>query len=370
MVASTSTNTKITLQHKLKRGLTSLVWRVNQQGQWFQGESATPSAAPKRRVACLVVSRGLYQEVWQSYAIRSYKGLRKVLTQKTHDPSKQHYIGPWHDGQRRVLTITLTDKGRALLAKALVVLPESLVLSAALNTGFYQVESGEHCYFLFNQENNWQTVVRSSMMRDSERAQLALGCPGATHVHQLTDADLGHSISRGVTKLGSHYWRQGWQKHTSVKGFAWQPALIVIAIVGSSYLALSSGYLVLERTWLKHKLEQITPEVSELLNLQSDLSRISTNLGALNQVYVNSATINQFWEIYAVFDTHNGSFTFMRGDGQQLSIGGEAENALELLKKLHSLPQVEKAAFASPVRGGSGKQRFRIDLTLQQGSRQ
>ncbi|MDN7126978.1 hypothetical protein J6J08_06255 [Pseudidiomarina sp. 1APR75-33.1] len=371
MVAATSTKTKASLQRQLKGGMTTLVWRVNQQGQWFQGQNTKPSAPPKRRVACLVLARSFYQESWQSFTIRSFNGLRKVLKQKATSSSQQHFIGPWQDGQRRVLTLTLNDEGQALLSRAFVVLPESLVLSAALTEGFYQIESGEHCYFLFNQEQQWQTAVRSSMMRDAQRAQLALGCPSSSPITQINDSQLGPLITRGVSKLGSHYWRQGWQKSASSKSFAWQPALAVIAVIGAIYLALSSGYLMLERSWLNHKLEAITPEVSELLTRQNELASVSDSIEQLSQVYVNADTINGFWEVFAVIEQHQVSLSFMQGDGKQLSVGGQTENALDLLKTLHDLPQVEKAEFASPVRGGSGKQRFRIDLSLlQQGGGQ
>ncbi|MDN7124467.1 hypothetical protein J6I90_06200 [Pseudidiomarina sp. 1APP75-32.1] len=371
MAAATSTNTKLTLRHKLYGSTAALVWRVNQQGQWFQGESAKPSPPPKRRVACLVLARSFYQESWQSFTIRSFSGLRKVLKQKAANSSQQHFIGPWQDGQRRVLTLTLSDEGQSLLSRAFVVLPESLVLSAALTEGFYQIESGEHCYFLFNQEQQWQTAVRSSMMRDAQRAQLALGSPSSNSVTAINDAQLGPLITRGVSKLGSHYWRQGWQKSASNTTFAWQPTLAVIAAIGGIYLALSSGYLMLERSWLNHKLEAITPEVSELLTRQNELASVSESIAQLSQVYVNADTINGFWEVFAVIEQHQVSLSFMQGDGKQLSVGGQTESALELLKTLHALPQVEKAEFATPVRGGSGQQRFRIDLSLlQQGGGQ
>ncbi len=369
MAASTTQNTQESLQRKLSGGIATLVWRVNPQGQWFHGANREQSPAPKRRVSCLVLARSYYQESWNSYTIRSLKGLHKVLKQKdlkqkAEAPAQQHFIGPWRDGQRRVLTLTLNQQGQQLLTKAFTVLPESLVLSAACSEGFYQIEHGQQCYFLFNQEQQWQTAVRSPLMRDAERAKLALGCPSEQHTQHINEAQLGELITRGVKQLGSHYWRQGWQKSVSTRSFAWRPTLAVAAVIGACYLALSSGYLLLERNLLNRQLEQITPEVSELLTLQSDLADISASIEQLRQVYVNADTINGFWQVLAVVEQHQTQLTFMQGDGQQLSIGGQTENALELLKTLHGLPQVEKAEFASPVRGSGGQQRFRIDLAL------
>lgn len=351
----------------LSARLASLVWRVNQQLQWLQGSSATPSVAPKRRVPCLVLGRGLYQEAWQSYNIRSASALKKILQQKAQ-PQQLQFIGPWQDNQRRVLTLTLNADAMPLRDKAYVLLPESLVLGAALPRGLYQINDAGQNYFFYQQEKQWQTLLQSKLVNDANKARLALGCSSEMSLKELTPAQLQALIPKGVSKLGLAYWQQGWQGNTAATGskqpLPWPQLMATVAIIGASYLALSSGYLLVKQQLLSSQLESIQPQVSELLQQQSRLQQARSNLAQLNDQLNDGAYVNQFWQLIAQASENGTTISYVTSDAARITIGGESPDALALLKRLHALPQVEAAEFAAPVRDNRGVQAFRIDVIL------
>lgn len=368
MPETTTNASSPTSKQRLKSGLAQLVWRVNERLQWFKGSATEAQAEPKRRCASVVLARGLYQESWQTFNIRSYKALRKILKQKAQ-PRQLFYIGPWQDSQRQVLIITLTEKAQPLLAKAWLIFPESLVLSAALNVGFYEITSAEQSYFLLKTEQRWQTLLRSKLVNDAHKAKLALGCSEQTPTQQLSDAQVTGLCARGVAQLGSLYWQQALQQPQSSNQsqLPWQQLGVSLALVGALYLVLSSGYLLVKQAWLEQRLAEVTPQVSELLTAQGQLQQATSNLEVLQASFVDSHRINDFWRMVAALPEDQVALAYITLNDDKLVIGGTATDALQLLKDLHALPQVAKAEFASPVRDNRGVQQFRIDVVLHAG---
>ncbi|RUO74559.1 hypothetical protein CWI80_04250 [Pseudidiomarina sediminum] len=368
MPETTTTAKASSSTQRLKSGLAQLVWRVNERLEWFKGSAEQPETAPKRRCACVVLARGLYQENWQSFNIRSYKALRKILKQKAQ-PRQLFYIGPWQDSQRQVLTITLSEQAQPLLLKAWLVFPESLVVSAAVSPGLYEVNSSQQSYFLFKTEQRWQTLLRSKLVNDATKAKLALGCSEQTAAQPLSQGQVSALCARGVAQVGSLYWQQALQQPQSgqQRQLPWQQLGVSLAVVAALYLALSSGYLLLKQTWVTQRLAEVTPQVSELLTAQNQFQQATSSLDELQRSFVDDERINNFWRMVAALPDDSVSLTYMTLTDSKLVIGGTAIDALQLLKDLHALPQVEKAEFASPVRDNRGVQQFRIDVVLKAG---
>ncbi|MBY6063747.1 hypothetical protein [Pseudidiomarina sediminum] len=369
MPETTTTAKAPTSTQRLKSGLAQLVWRVNERLEWFKGSAEQPEPAPKRRSACVVLARGLYQESWQSFNIRSYKALRKILKQKAQ-PRQLFFIGPWHDSQRQVLTVTLSEQAQPLLDKAWLVFPESLVLSAAVAPGLYEVTSAQQSYFLFKTEKRWQTLLRSKLVNDATKAKLALGCSEQTVAQPLSQGQLTALCARGVAQVGGLYWQQALQQPQSSgqqRQLPWRQLGMSLAVVAALYLALSSGYLLLKQTWVTQRLAEVTPQVSELLTAQSQFQQATRSLDELQGSFVDAQRINDFWRMIAALPDDSVTLNYITLTDSKLVIGGTATDALQLLKDLHALPQVEKAEFASPVRDNRGVQQFRIDVVLKAG---
>ncbi|RUO62602.1 hypothetical protein [Pseudidiomarina insulisalsae] len=360
------------VSNRLRQGFAALVWRVNRQLQWFQGAHTEPKPPPKRRCPCLVIARGLYSESWHSYNIRSQRALHKILKQKYGDAANvQFFIGPWHQNQRKVLLIELNNTALSLKEKALTLLPESLVLSAALAPGLYEINDGEHQYYLYKQlykqESQWQTLLRSGLVNNLEKARLALGCSAEQQATQLTQRQLAALTPRGVAKLGFNYWQQGLQQQQGQRGrqLPWQQLGLTVAGIGAVYLLLSSVYLGVMNQRIDSELEQVTPQVSNLLDQQQQLQQAQQALTELRGEFVNAQRVNAFWEVFAAAaQTENNRITYLQSNDSNLVLGGEIPEALPLLRQLHDLPQVATAEFASPPRNARTGQQYRITMEL------
>ena len=369
-MAETTAGKASSPQNKLKQGLAALVWRVNRDLQWFQGAQAEVKAAPKRRVACLVIARGLYNESWQSYNIRSARALQKVLKQKyANSPNVQFYLGPWQNNQRKVLIAELNNTALALKEKAYTLLPESLVLSAALADGLYEINDGQHQYFLFKQAQQWQTLLRSPLVNSIEKARLALGCSAEQPATTLTTAQINALLPRGVNKLGLNYWQQGLQQQNRAgTSLPWQKLAITLGSIGALYLVLSSLYLVVQSNTVASQLEEITPKVGALLDQQQQLQQSQQSLQEMSGRFVNDQRINAFWQVFRIAQqTETNSITYLQSNDDTLAMGGQIDEALPLLRQLHDLPEVKSAEFASALRNTRLGQQYRINLVLEEG---
>ncbi|RUO56267.1 hypothetical protein [Pseudidiomarina homiensis] len=350
------------LASQLERGL----WRVNADGQWYQGSQAKAVTVPKKRVPVVVLARTFYQEKWQSFAIRSQRELRKILTLQNSAPGVLHFIGHEQDGQRRVLTVELTAEGQKLAEHGYVVLPETLVVAAALNDGFYEVSSAKAAYFLHKQGKEWQTARKSALLRDATTAKLALGAGHSEAVQQVSEAQLQALLIRGVRKLGVAIWQQGWQGSGQTKSFPWQQTLVACGAVVVLYAVLSSGYLMAQRWWLESQLTAMQDDVSVVLEQQSAMQNAQATIETLQQHQANWQAVNNLWRTYRVIEEQNVDLNFLRGDFKSLMLSAVADGALPFIQQLSASPAVVNADFDSPVRASGNQQRFIIKFELAQ----
>lgn len=350
--------------NRLKQQFASLVWRVRADGVWQRGNSSAQHAEPKRRVPFVVLARELYSEQWQSFAIRSKRELQKVLRLRDHDNSVMHFIGDEHEGRRSVLTVTLSQAALVYAQKAYIVLPETLVLNAALDDGVYFVQAAKQNYYLHRNQRQWQSVPTSPLIKDEATAKLALGVSASRNVATLKQNDVQSMLPEGVLKLGLSYWQQGWRKVESDKPFAWQQALTLSAGVIVLYGLISTAYLSVDRWWTEQQLAEIEPAVSDVLADQNAVNQARATIEELQRFQTNWRAVNNFWQVYRVTEEQNVELRFLRGDFRELTLSGLAENALPFMQDLNASGAVATSDFASPVRANGGQQSFIIEMTL------
>ncbi|WP_258807321.1 hypothetical protein [Pseudidiomarina sp. CB1] len=347
---------------RLGAQLKQMLWRVDAAEQWFRGENNTAVAAPTGRVPLLVLARDLYSETWEQFNIRSQRAVRNILSLRDDAASTMYFIGSLHDGQRQVLRIRLTEQGQQLRSKGWVVLPESLVLSAALEPGFYQVTASRN-YYLFKTSETWQTVVSSALIRSAETAKLAIGAPSKQSLQILEGQALQQRLAEGVRKLGLATVQQGWQKSASDQPFPWRQTLVLSGATLVCYGLLSTGYLQFQRWSMERDLQAINSEVSTLIQRQDELQRARERIETLQRHQTNWQAVNQFWQTYRLIEQNNVELSFLRGDYTQFMLSGIAGEALPFLQQLNQAPMVASADFDAPVRANGNRQRFIIEYT-------
>lgn len=363
-------NTVNGLKARIMQRLAGLAWRLNAAGQWQPLTTGSPpSIAPyqRKRYLVAVLARDAYQESWQSYTIRSARALKKVLELK-RQAREFFYIGPWQNNKREVLTIRIAETLQNEVEKAQLVFPETLVLGNACEHGFYHVQPQGQAYFLHKKgDGSWQSLLSSKLINAPDKAKLALGCAADLTEHSLNEPQLREALAEAVVQLPPSYWTQGWQsaQRQSESRFPWQKLAIGLGSIGAVHLLLSSFYLYSYSIWSAQRLEDITPKVSDVLTQQERLQRAQQQLTELSANLMSAELLNQYWTVVATASQLDASIDYSNYNGEKLTVGGQAKDALELLRKLHELPMVASAEFATPLRNGRGGQQFRIDITLQ-----
>ncbi|MFC0445722.1 hypothetical protein ACFOD1_02580 [Pseudidiomarina halophila] len=351
--------------NRLSAQLTQGLWRVAADFSWYQGTSSEPVAAPTKRVPVVVLARQLYQEQWQTFAIRSQRELKKIVQLRDDgDASVMHFIGAEHDGQRQVLTVRLTERGLAAAAQGYVVLPETLVLNAALDNGFYQIGADSRVYFMLCDDKQWKSALQSPLLKTAETAKLALGAAAEQTPKTITLAQLQALLPQGVKRLGYRMWQQGWQRVSTTRAFPWRQTLIASTAVVALYAAISTLYLFGERWWLERQLAAIDDDVAVVLQQQTAMQDARQNIEALEKYQTNWQAVNQFWQVYRLIEEQQLQLNFLRGDFQTFMLSGVADGALPFLQKLNASPAVAEADFDAPVRSNGSEQRFIIKFAF------
>lgn len=370
MPNANSPNTLSRLKTSSKERLASLVWRLDATGEWHSlanrnSAKAQPSSEKKTYLVALL-ARNSYQESWASYTIRSARALAKVLDLKRKS-NEFYYMGPWQNGKRLVLTIQLDPRLAPELQKAKLVFPETLILGETSSQGFYQIESSGLEYFLHKKsDGSWQTILSSKLINSSEKAKLALGCSAEVKEHKWDETQLRERLAEAIFKLAPSYWAQGWQsqQRLSNQSFPWKKLIVGVAGIGAVYLLCMSLYLYGYSMMSERRLAQITPQVSDVLTQQDKLQRTRQQLTQLAANLMDGELLNQYWVVVATAHQLKASVDYSNYNGETLSIGGQADDALEVLRKLHELPEVASAEFGTPLRNSRGRQQFRIEITL------
>lgn len=371
MPKATQASTLTRLLALSKKRLAGLAWRLDANGHWHSLTSGQPkpvAPAVKKSYFLALLARDSYQEAWHSYTIRSARALKKVLELK-RKPNELFYIGAWQQGKREVLSIRVDDKLSPELQKARLVFPETLVLGSGLSEGLFHVQTHRQAYYLHKKaDGSWQTLLQSKLINSTAKAKLALGCPEDAAEHSLNEPQLREALAANLTQLPSHFWTQGWQPlHAQGENaFPWQKLGIGIGVIAASYLLLSSLYLYGVGMWSQQRLEEVSPQVVDVLTQQEQLQRAQQQISKLNANLMTAELLNQYWTVIATLSQAKATLDYSTYNGEVLTLGGQSRDALSLLRQLYALPEVSSAEFATPLRSGRGGQTFRIDITLTQ----
>lgn len=356
---------------KLKQRLLSMVYyltadqsvlQLTEQG-WQQRQSFS-------RLPVLVLSRGCYQEKWQSFAIRSASELRKVLKQSEQGKLSFHFISKLEQGQRKVLTIIPYAEFWPLCQKASFVLPASVLIAATCEPGLHQLQGPDKSWFLLKYPNgDWQSALATPVMKQADSALLLLGGHPETQCFSWSEAQLPLLLQQGLRKLKAEHWFSGWNGLQSAgKSLPWQLLLTSGTALAACYLLASSAYLVLTSEYRQHLLQQGGDEMTQLLSERQQLQQQQQLVAALKQQLTEPSARQQLWELVATLQFNEIEVQRLQWFGQDLQLTAEADDATKALQKILDLPFVASAQFSTPVRKAQKREVFTAVVELQPGT--
>ncbi len=371
MTTTTKTPSTPTLTG-LQAYLAKLAWWVDARGNTRKlAETAVSATAAQGRLPVLVVARDGYQERWEQFSIRSERELKRVLALRDAGQPVQHYIGKLHNGQRQVLTVRWHEAVLAIIDRALVVFPESLVLAAGVDAGLTHIQQSGSSYFLLKQSGGqWQSLPASGLVATPDRALLALG--GATSTpQQVLDGEAWRlALLQGLQKVGFSAWQQSWQQPSNREGsdqsFPWRPTLLGVGAIVILYGVLSTAYLVIATKSAQSDLESIRTDLDTALTAQATVNTAQQQLASLAAHQSNIVAVDTFWQSIADSQTLNVLVNSAVTDYASVTLASEGVGATRVLTELLQRDYVAGADFTAPVRAQqNGLERFTIEIQLQ-----
>ena len=336
------------------------------------GRSESADDAPKF-LPVLVVSRSCYQELWEQFPIRSERALRNILKQREQKELEMHYVGPFVDGQRQVLTVRIQQRFAKTLQSAWVVIPETLLIArcaADERSILNQVTNCDGTYYLLTRSQSaWQSVRQSAVLRDAQAAHFTLGANEQTKT-QIIDAESHLQFMRhGLQALTWKDWQQSLRPFSAStqSQISWPAMLVAASVVAVVYSGLSSFYLQHQVQSRQQQLQALSQQLDSVVQQRNQLDNEVRLHHEVRSAYGASTHQQMIWDVIASLTEMNLMIQSVRERDGRVLLVADAASATQVLEFLHSYPSVASAEFSSPVRSGPrGSERFSIEISLRE----
>ena len=319
----------------------------------------------------LIISRQYYNEKVNDYPIENRKELSKLL--KLENPANEscHYIWRHDNGQSRVNIWQFSKKTPA----AFIQLPESLLLAIASQAG---TSSDKHVLTVDNsfkgtadlyvsqQQGAIYSSLKSSMINSVQRFIISAGLSQASQQSSINHAQSATRLALGLQKIPLALWSAfiNTSKLTSNNPLLIKKIAMPFIGVISSYLIVSSGYLVLKNHNLQAQLQQQRVQINQALNKQQQLDNNLLRYKQLKSFFEQQDLSSPFWLVLANV-LPEVKLSNIRKIGNRYVIKGSSERATAILEKISLLDNVVEAKFDRPSTKMRSKERFTIGFTLQ-----
>ncbi|MCH8502474.1 MAG: hypothetical protein LAT77_11260 [Aliidiomarina sp.] len=337
-----------------------------EQGRFTWREvNTTPSRMP-----ILVLSRSCYQEQWEQFPIQSERALKKILRNRPSEQLQLHFIGPFHQGHRRVLTIRIAASLNPLIAKAWWVVPESLLFARAASdeTTMDVIHSPDGVYYLLPRpQGEWVSVRRSAVVRDAQIALLSMGGAVAAATREIDSATFPARLLAAVQSLTFNDVVAAWKpvQTEGGKSLPWLPMVSVLIALITVYALTSSWYLDAATKSRQAQLNTQSNELQHVLSVRQMLDREVELHHAIRASVPDQRESQFYWLLVIELEKAGARVQSLRGREQRVSIVADAQSATQVLVALQALPFVRQAEFSAPVRQSPQRaERFTLDIQL------
>jgi hypothetical protein len=315
----------------------------------------------------VILARRYYHEFSKTYPIRSKKDLAEILQLEYQDQVAIHLLRVNDQQGIDVQSYVLKSDAVALLNKPCVIVPESWLITATQeDDAITLVEHQVGSYFTFRFQNNFGSVLKTSLCHDMATVRFIHGLPENVKGTTVTQSELPGllanafvrsrlSILAGLTYLPTAF----------LQRLQWKPWLAAGTVLMLVYLSLASWFIGWQQQQYAAKIATLGPEVDVLLQSQSDIERLSAEL---TDTGTKASTFKPFYPVWSILLTLIESGIEVRDfsmDGGEYNISGQAERATEVLSALIAMPGVKSAEFSAPTRRDLAKDQFSIRFSLQ-----
>jgi hypothetical protein len=332
---------------------------------WLTDARRTLQGAVSEAPALVVfVGREHYVEKRKRYPIRGWRDLDRVLKlELAGDTRTLTAIGPPEGDAREVVFYQLKPGVAERLGRTVLAVPESAALAgSAGEDAVVTVERDGFRYFL----------------GDSGESQPAAGAIGSVALFSMA-IGLSPDSVRGtwdrdaiVQRLLPGLWRM---PRASLLRFlrptlqgslqvAWKPLALLAGAGLVGYLLLASAYLSLTLRAREAALEDLGPEVEQLLGTQREVEQLAAERTAVAELLAGRRDTYEIWRLAATAWQQGASLNGLQFVDGRVTLRGAAPTATDVLASLAKVPGASDVRFALPVRREGANEAFVIELKL------
>ena len=342
----------------------------------FEGRDSQTSLIPEDngKKWLLVVGRGHYFESVKDYPIGHQSDLRKLLS---NEPWRFPYRGVLlnrverlsEQSHRVTSWVIKQDVLDSLAVRPLFIIPESVCVEAVLNGSVFVLNRLEQKVHVAVTPDG---LLSSLGQGDSFFSRLGPGAALAEQDASVTSVLEGTAaidiILQGMLvslKKSMFQFFIGFDRER-FHSYSWVNGLKLSAIIGLTYLVMTSGYLLIAKGLVDYRLGANTLKAEPAMLVRNDLNRHRSELTDYKASVTGVYPMWVAWDVLLDLVDLGVSFRAVNSNAPAVTYYMTAVRATDILRVLSEDPRVIDAEFALPVRNVGQKEQFAIKVTFRE----
>jgi hypothetical protein len=333
-----------------------------------------PVADDSDRKWLVVVGREHYFESVKDYPIGHVGDLKKLLKNE-----------PWrfpYKGVRLNRVERLTDQSHrvtswvikqevlgGLSARPLWILPESVCLEVLLDNSVLELDRlGKKVHVAVTADGLLSSLGQEGSFNSRLGSGWASPELGGRSSAKLEGSAAVESILLGVMRSlrsAPFQFFIGFDKE-KISSYQWLNSIKLSAAIGLTYLAITTGYLLIAQAWVDFRLAASTLKSEPSMLIRKDLAGYRARVDEFTEAMQGTYPMWVAWDVLLDLKDIGVAFRAVNSTPPLVTYYLTAANATDVLAWLAKDPRVVNAEFALPVRKVGGADQFAIKITLQE----
>jgi len=328
--------------------------------KWRIGTQAIPTKG-----LVYIAARRTYLEFEKIYPIENISDLKAVLNQQFEGRDCIHQVQKTSSHQSLVKTFIFDSKLVAALPAFSILLPESVVLHAAMQDRHCKLVIRDEglSWFLYVRSEHFSSQIANAICGDLDTFSMVNGVPQDIEKIEIPLHDKPELLMQGLKRLSPsvllNFTR--YRKQQS-KPLPWREIGITTLVGLLFYFSISSFYLQWTESSASKIVEGFGSEVDLVMTEKQQVEDLQLKLTKIQHLLLQQEATWPVWStLLHLLDLGVNLSAFQWQNGNLL-VKGEIPEATGLIEVLTKLPYVNKATFTDPTRRERDLDTFSIKI--------
>ncbi|MBU2225654.1 MAG: hypothetical protein KKB00_16615 [Gammaproteobacteria bacterium] len=328
--------------------------------KWRIGTQAIPSKG-----LIYIAARRTYLEFEKVYPIENASDLKAVLNQQFEGRDCIHQVTKASNHQSLVKTFIFDSKLVAGLPAFSILLPESVVLHAALQERHCKsvIRDEGLSWFLYVRSEHFSSQIANAICEDLDSFSMVNGVPQDIEKIEILPYGKPELLMQGLKRLSpsvllnfTRYKRQ------QAKPLPWREIGLSTLVGLLFYFSISSFYLQWTERSASKVVEGFGTEVDLLMSEKQQVEDLQLKLNKIQQLLLQQEPTWPVWSTLLHLLDRGVNLSAFQWQNRNLLVKGEIPEATGLIEALIKLPYVSKATFTDPTRRERDLDSFSIKI--------